>query len=301
MTTTVAPEITGVHPYADKFPMLSDAELDELAESIRTVGLLHPIIVDPAGLIIDGRNRLEACNRAQVDAHTETYDGDDIAEYVIACNVARRNMSTGARAMSTALVLFAAHPEWREGGRWTRGTLGDIATGGNSESRWRSALSECGVVLDFRPDLAPAVVAGDLELKVAYQQACKARDAERDKLADAARAAQEEADARSYLEAEAPDLLAFVGDKYDTAREARAVYLERNRAEKARIEREQRDHAEAIQRDANRIKAFLSGFDGAYSMRTHPHRDEVLNTLSATERRRFTDIEGALTWPTNRI
>ncbi|KXF51060.1 hypothetical protein AXA44_15440 [Rhodococcus sp. SC4] len=33
------------------------------------------------------------------------YDGDDFADYVIDCNVTRRNMSTGARAMATALVL----------------------------------------------------------------------------------------------------------------------------------------------------------------------------------------------------
>ena len=42
-------EITGIHPYADKFPMLSDDELDQLAESIREVGLLHPVVVDDAG------------------------------------------------------------------------------------------------------------------------------------------------------------------------------------------------------------------------------------------------------------
>ncbi len=33
---------------------------------------------------------------------------DDLAEYVLDANAARRNQSTGARAMSTALVLVQA-------------------------------------------------------------------------------------------------------------------------------------------------------------------------------------------------
>jgi hypothetical protein len=33
------------------------------------------------------------------------YEGDDLAEFVIDANSARQHMSTGARAMSTALVL----------------------------------------------------------------------------------------------------------------------------------------------------------------------------------------------------
>ena len=75
-------EIVGVHPYADKFPMLTDAELDELAESIATIGLINPIVVDTAGLILDGRNRLEACNRSGVETVTTVYEGGDVAEFI---------------------------------------------------------------------------------------------------------------------------------------------------------------------------------------------------------------------------
>ena len=158
-------EVTGVHPYADKFPMLPDSELDELAESIKTVGLLHPIVVTTDGLILDGRNRLEACNRAEVEASLEVYDGDDFAEFVIASNVARRNMSTGARAMSTALVLDADGR--RENGRWKRGSV-DIGESANTASDWRSRLKEAGAVLDHAPALAQEVVDGHVALDAAY-------------------------------------------------------------------------------------------------------------------------------------
>ena len=45
--------ITGVHPYADKFPMLPEPELAELAESIRANGLRNPIVLTPDGLILE--------------------------------------------------------------------------------------------------------------------------------------------------------------------------------------------------------------------------------------------------------
>ena len=75
----MAVTITGVHPYADKFPMLSDAELGELAESIAENGLRSPIVLTPDGLILDGRNRAAACERAGVAPATIVYEGDDLA------------------------------------------------------------------------------------------------------------------------------------------------------------------------------------------------------------------------------
>src|SRR3954447_2894984 len=57
-----------VHPAAAVLPMMSDDELDDLAADIEANGLLHPIVLDADGeLLIDGRNRLEACCRAGVE------------------------------------------------------------------------------------------------------------------------------------------------------------------------------------------------------------------------------------------
>lgn len=188
--------ITGVHPYADKFPMLPDAELQELAESIRQNGLRNPIIITPDGLILDGRNRYKACEMADVAPTVVAYDGDDLAEYVLDCNVTRRNMSTGARAMSTALVLEADGR--RENGRWKRGSVPD-----NTESRntWQDAVRQCGVILDFKPDLAWQVAAGKVTLNDAYQQAEAIRtSAERDKILERERRKREQEEARADAE-----------------------------------------------------------------------------------------------------
>jgi ParB-like chromosome segregation protein Spo0J len=55
------------HPLAALFPELPPEELTELARDIKARGQLEPIIVYK-GLILDGRNRYLACQKAGVKA-----------------------------------------------------------------------------------------------------------------------------------------------------------------------------------------------------------------------------------------
>jgi ParB-like chromosome segregation protein Spo0J len=53
-----------VHPAADKFPMMSDSELKELAADIEKHGLKEKVLfakIDGKRVLIDGRNRMAAC------------------------------------------------------------------------------------------------------------------------------------------------------------------------------------------------------------------------------------------------
>lgn len=161
------------HPYADKFPMLPKDELEELAESIRENGLRQPIVVDREGRILDGRNRAAACELVGITPETVEYDGDDLAAYVLDCNISRRHMSTGARAMAAALVLEADGR--RSNGRWKYGALSDSWNSTNSNT-WGVALRMAGTVLDWAPELAEQVIAGQLRLDIAYDEAKKKRD-----------------------------------------------------------------------------------------------------------------------------
>lgn len=61
------------HPAAKLFPMINDAELDELAADIAANGQHDPIIITTAGLVLDGRNRLEACRRAKVEPEVQLW------------------------------------------------------------------------------------------------------------------------------------------------------------------------------------------------------------------------------------
>lgn len=249
----MAATITGVHPYADKFPMLSDAELGELAESIAENGLRNPIVLTPDGLILDGRNRAAACERAGVEPATVVYEGDDLAEYVIDCNSSRRHMSTGARAMATALVLLDA--KGRENGRWVRSRgpkVGDISEFRNN-STWREAVSQAGLILDHSPDLAEQVVSGGMALDAAYKRACDARDAERIRMEAEQRLAAEEADAKAFVEERSPELAARVdGRDLQSFVEAKDLWQRRNREEAARLKREREEKERA---EADRVKS----------------------------------------------
>jgi ParB/RepB/Spo0J family partition protein len=96
-----------VHPVADLFPMLADDELAELAADIKARGQLQPIVLDTDGRIIDGRNRLAACELAEVKPEFVTYEGDDPDGYALAVNGQRRSMSKGQKALVAAELLLS--------------------------------------------------------------------------------------------------------------------------------------------------------------------------------------------------
>lgn len=283
------------HPYANQFPMLSDEEIASLAESIAQNGQRNPIVLTTDGEILDGRNRYAACQMAGVEPETVTYEGTDLAEYVIDSNVARRNMTTGARAMSTALVLAADGR--REGGRWRRGSV-QVGNSESANSGWKDRLKEAGIVLDYKPDLAPAVVAGELRLDAAFKAAQAVKDQAESAAAREAREAEAEGKAQEFIESRDPELAAKVGgDVVSTYREAVAIWEQRN-AEEVRLRKQaEADERDYIERAQGRIVAFLNGWPTAARLREHPKRDAVLAALAPHYRDTFLQIESAgFTW-----
>src|SRR5699024_1409030 len=161
-----------------------------------------------------------------------------------------------------------------------------------------------GLVLDHAPALAQEVVDGHLALDAAYRKALSAKDESDRRAADEANAERYEAEAKADLEESAPEYLAQVEDgTYDSHRTARAVWLEHDRAAKRERETREREYRESLQRDANRVKAFLSGYSATWRIATdnHPKSDEVLELLNSVERRRFYEIKEQTAWPTQEI
>jgi hypothetical protein len=88
-----------VHPVAELFPLLEGEALQELAESIRRNGLLEPVPLHE-GKIIDGRNRLRACEIAGVEPRFSDWTGDgDPSEWIFATNLQRRHINQSQRAL----------------------------------------------------------------------------------------------------------------------------------------------------------------------------------------------------------
>lgn len=146
-----------VHPVAKLFPMLPGDELAELAADIAERGLLHPVVLDATGRVLDGRNRLAACEQAGVEPVFVTYDGDDTDGYALSVNITRRHLSTGARAIIAAQA-------GRLNGRGIRETArcSDLNAG---------RITDATLILDWEPALAEAVVAGTKPLSQAVAEA----------------------------------------------------------------------------------------------------------------------------------
>jgi ParB-like chromosome segregation protein Spo0J len=91
------------HPLSCLFPLMTDAELEELAENIKVNGLNLPIILYQ-GKILDGRNRYLACQKAGVEPDFWEYEGDTPVQFVLSLNLKRRHLTIPQRAAIAADV-----------------------------------------------------------------------------------------------------------------------------------------------------------------------------------------------------
>lgn len=90
------------HPAAEIFPMMSAEEFVGLVEDIREHGLREPVVLFE-GKVLDGRNRVKACEEIGIEAKfTEWPNGEDPYDYVISKNMHRRHLTEGQRGMIMA-------------------------------------------------------------------------------------------------------------------------------------------------------------------------------------------------------
>src|SRR5262245_13806842 len=100
-----------VHPAADVFPMMDDAELTALGADIKANGQQQPVVLkyeNGDAFLLDGRNRLEAMDRAGVKmamgCKNLPHDADAVA-FVISANIHRRHLTKSQQAD----LIVAAH------------------------------------------------------------------------------------------------------------------------------------------------------------------------------------------------
>jgi hypothetical protein len=94
-----------VHPVAKLLPMMTDDEIADLAADIKTQGLLNPIVLDEEGMLLDGRNRLRACELAGVEPRFDKLNGYDPVAFIFGQNVKRRHVSERQIAVATAKAV----------------------------------------------------------------------------------------------------------------------------------------------------------------------------------------------------
>lgn len=102
-----------VHPAAALFPMLSEAELGELAGDIKVNGLLEPIILWN-DMVLDGRNRMAACKLAAVEPRFDVVSLPNPTGWVISKNLRRRHLTTSQRAAIAVEAIPMLQEEAKE-------------------------------------------------------------------------------------------------------------------------------------------------------------------------------------------
>ena len=189
------------HEIANIFPMMTDAELEQLKDDIVINGQLDPVILYE-GKILDGRNRWKVCTELGLVINYDQYQGDNPLSFVISKNLHRRHLDASQRAMIATDVKPLLEVEarkrqlanlkqyadtvveimpQREAGK-SRDKAGDLF---GVSGRY---VSEAENIKEKEPELAEKVRSGDMTIAEAKKKAQKAeREKERHKLAESAK------------------------------------------------------------------------------------------------------------------
>ena len=185
-----------VHPAAELFPLMQGDEFDALVESVRTQGLREAVWLTADGALLDGRNRVRACQAAGVKPEFREYDGDDPVAFVMALNMDRRHLSVGQQAaIALRLVpMYEREAESRQrSGKPVVDLSADLREGPSARKSTAKAAAAAKVstraveqakrVQSQAPDLFPKVESGELALDradriVRDRQAAERRQAE---------------------------------------------------------------------------------------------------------------------------
>jgi hypothetical protein len=147
------------HSLAELFPLMEGPAFEELVADIKANGLVHPLTVCD-GMLLDGRNRLRACEEAGVAPIFEPYAGPNPLGFVLSQNVARRHLDDSQRAMIAARLENMKHgrPGKDASGHFSPVTRADAAVMLNISARSIARASE---ILDKAdPTLVKAVEQG---------------------------------------------------------------------------------------------------------------------------------------------
>ncbi|MGW2476943.1 plasmid replication/partition related protein [Streptomyces sp. NPDC001665] len=179
-TPTQRRPIIEAHPTNSLIPPLEEDDLAVLMHDIQENGLLQPIVLDSSGRILDGRGRLTACERLNIEPAFVTYDGAGIDIYSLSVNLKRRSFSKGMCAMITVKARASLGYACPDSGQTARPDAGQEArpesghTVRDIEEQLgvaRAVIGRANVVWQYAPDLVDSVISGAVGLDRAYEVA----------------------------------------------------------------------------------------------------------------------------------
>jgi 16S rRNA G966 N2-methylase RsmD len=178
-----------VHPAADLFPLMQGDEFEALVESIKTQGLREPAWLTKDGALLDGRNRVRACQAAGIKPEFRQFNGEDPVAFVMALNMDRRHLTVGQRA-ALALKLVPMYereaakriPQAAQQPRGVKSAVADLPRqksrdmAGAAAKVSGRAVAQAKRIAEKAPDLLAKVESGELALDRAEREV-KTREA----------------------------------------------------------------------------------------------------------------------------
>lgn len=156
------------HPLAELFPLIEGAEFDALVADIKDNGLREPIVMLEE-TVLDGRNRLRACDASGVQPRFVQFDGDDPLRYVISKNLRRRHLRDSQRALIAARIAnlpWGANQGGKPVGAVTQSEAAQLLAVRERTLRWGRTVCRSAV-----PEIVALVEVGALSVSAAGQVA----------------------------------------------------------------------------------------------------------------------------------
>jgi hypothetical protein len=231
------PKTVKIHPAAEAYRLMTDEELASLAADMAANGqrdIIGRVNGAVSEALVDGRNRLRACEIAGIEPRFETiqFENDEEIKAFVKSRGERRNISKGEQAMAVAWL----YPETSPGKR----TKGSATTLSETNKVSTTRLSQARTVYHYSRELAAKVRDGIVKLDKALEQV------------DAARKELESTEVKLVrLRAEAPDLADQVDEERLTLTEAYAAFEQRKHDEEEK-EKNRRETTVRITEDAYR-------------------------------------------------
>ena len=185
------------HPASEMFPIMLEKDIKELADDIRINGLREPITTF-GGKVLDGRNRIKACEIAGVDPiFSELQPDESPVHFVWSMNYARRHLTTSQRSMAIITMQDMLAKESKQ--RMSRGGKLSVRKGVEiipqaEQGRTRDKLAEIAhvnphyisdamAIQEGSSELAAEVLAGNVTIPEAKRRLKGGKETESDEAA----------------------------------------------------------------------------------------------------------------------
>lgn len=184
------------HEACDLFPDMTKKQFNKLANDIKKNGQLEPILTHK-GEIIDGRQRLRACEKIGIDPIIKEWEPrNSVIAFVVSKNLRRRHLTKGQRSSLAIHLMPLLEQEAKQrmstaGKKSSRKKNGvepvpPLPTSTNKPAKKKLASEEAGEMVGISgrlvrerrsidrkaPELAQHIDSGDLDVKNASKLAC---------------------------------------------------------------------------------------------------------------------------------